>query len=189
MSEFLELEFKYFGDDIKLRDFTKLMEELNYIEKLEISSWDTYFTSPDNSDEFIRFRNSDTPELTIKRKTKQENNWKRIEIDLPLDPKRITVEAVSAWCEEEGYTNKTSLFKTCFIYWFSAVNLVYYIVFDDNMTEKGRYLEIEANKDNGLSEEESFEIVKKYEQELGKLGIAPQNRLKRSLFELYVKGK
>ena len=182
-----ELEFKYSSDNVKLRDFMKLMEELKYEESLEISSWDTYYVHSENQEEFIRFRNSSTPELTLKRKVNQGNNWKRIEIDLPLDPERIDEETVNAWAELEGYTKKKRLYKTCFIYWTKMVNLVYYVVYDENMTEKGRYLEIESNKENGLTEEQSFQEIKKYEQELGKLGITPQNRLKRSLFELYVK--
>jgi len=182
-----ELEFKYHGDDIKLPDFVSLMESLDYIKKLEISSWDHYYVNTENEDEFVRFRNSDTPELTIKRKTTQGNNWKRIEIDLPLDPKRLDVSTVDAWAELEGYKRKVKIFKSCLIYWTPTVNMVYYIVFDENLKEMGRYVEIESNKDNGLSEEESFKEIKKYEQELAKLGIVPQNRLKRSLFELYVK--
>jgi adenylate cyclase class IV len=185
--EFFEIEFKYFADNVKLTAFTKLMENLKYADKLEISSWDTYFVHTENKEEFVRFRNSSTPELTIKRKTKQENNWKRIEIDLPLDPDRISEDTVRAWTELEGYVRKTSLFKTCFIYWFDNVNMVYYIVYDENLTELGRYVEIEGEKNNGLSEDQTFQEIKKYEQELNKLGISPQNRLKRSLFELYVK--
>jgi adenylate cyclase class IV len=187
MSEFYEMEFKYCADNVKLTAFIKLMEELKYTKKLEISSWDTYFVHSENKDEFVRFRNSDTPELTLKRKTKQENNWKRIEIDLPLDPTRVEEATVTAWAEMEGYAKKTRLFKTCFIYWFKNVNMVYYIVYNENLTELGRYLEIEGEKNSGLSEEDTFEEIKKYEQMFGKFGVSPQNRLKKSLFELYVK--
>ena len=101
-----ELEFKYSSDNVKLRDFMKLMEELKYEESLEISSWDTYYVHSENQEEFIRFRNSSTPELTLKRKVNQGNNWKRIEINLPLDPERIDEETVNAWAELEGYISK-----------------------------------------------------------------------------------
>lgn len=187
MNQLLELEFKFRADDIKLNDFNDLVESIGYVKKLEISSWDTYYVRSDNKDEFIRFRNSTTPELTLKRKTSQENNWKRLEIDLPLDPKRINEETVDAWAKIEGYEKKKSIFKTCFIYWTDTVNFVYYIVFDENMAEIGRFIEVESNKNNSLNELDSFEDLKKYEQELSKLGIVPQNRLKRSLFELYVR--
>lgn len=183
----LEIELKFNANDIKLQDFLKLMESVKYSEKLEISSWDSYYIDSKNENEFIRFRNSTTPELTLKRRTNNINNWKRVEVDLPLNPKKINEEIVDAWAELEGYTKAKKLFKACFIFWTDKVNLVYYIVYDENLTEKGRFIEIEANKNNGLTEEESFNEVKKYEQELGKLGITPQHRLKRSLFELYVK--
>ena len=187
MSELIELEIKFRAENVKLSDFINLMTTIGYVKKLEISSWDTYYVHSENKDEFIRFRNSDTPELTLKRKTNKNNNFKRLEIDLPLDPNRVNQEVVDAWANTEGYTSKTRIFKTCLIYWTNTVNFVYYIVYNENLTEIGRFIEIESNKNNGLDENQSVEEIKKYEQELSKLGISPQNRLKKSLFEMYVK--
>ena len=84
MNEFTELEYKYKADDIDLKDFRQLMSTLSTIKQKDVSSWDHYFTNAFNPDEFIRFRVSDNPELTIKRKTNQNNNWNRVEVDLPL---------------------------------------------------------------------------------------------------------
>jgi len=187
MSQLIELELKFRAENVKLTDFVNLVTSIGYVKKLEISSWDTYYVHSENKDEFIRFRNSNTPELTLKRKTDQKNNFKRLEIDLPLDAQRINQELVDAWADVEGYKSKTRIFKTCLIYWTNTVNFVYYIVYNENMTEIGRFIEIESNKNNSLDENQNVEEIKKYEQELSKLGISPQNRLRRSLFELYVK--
>lgn len=186
-SAFKEIELKFSANNIKLSAFKSLMEELTYIKKLEISSWDLYYTHPDKPNEFIRFRDSNTPELTKKTKLSNNNNWKRIEVDLPLDPEKINEKIVDAWVKLEDFSFKKRLFKSCSIFWNDSVNFVYYIVFDENMKELGKFIEIECNKNSGLNEEEAFKEIKKFEQELVKLGITPQNRLKRSLFEMFVK--
>jgi adenylate cyclase class IV len=66
--------------------------------------------------------------------------------------------------------------------------MVWYAVYDENMKEKGRFIEIEINKDK-VSElgDRSIEVLKEFEDRLGKLGITHKNRLKKSLFEMYVK--
>jgi adenylate cyclase class IV len=188
-SEFFELEYKYNGDDIKLSDFIALATTLLPKKRLDTSSWDIYYTGKEKPDEFLRYRESDTPELTIKRKVKSTNNWERIEIDLPLDPTRISKSTVDSWVHLEGYSENFKIFKSCFIFWYENFNLVYYIVYNENMKEKGRFIEIEINKDKvpALGLEGAVKLLKEQEQTLVKLGINPQNRLKRSLFEMFSK--
>ena len=79
MEDYKELEYKYNADDIKLSVFQELAVQLNPERRLDVSSWDTYFTEGGSSDthKFIRFRDAEEPELTIKRKTKSSNNWNR----------------------------------------------------------------------------------------------------------------
>ena len=84
-----ELEYKYRADNIKLSDFTALVEDLGFATRKEASSFDFYYTLPNNPDMFQRYRESDKPELTKKRKVKASNNWERVEVDLPLDNERI----------------------------------------------------------------------------------------------------
>ena len=94
---FREIEYKYKADNIKLTDFNELMEEWQFIEKLDgVGSWDIYYTKDDEEEDlFIRYRMSpNTPELTKKRKLKKSNNWVRVEVDLPLDPKRVNEDSV-----------------------------------------------------------------------------------------------
>lgn len=189
MNEFQELEFKYKADEVKLTDFEKVMDNLMLSKKLDISSWDIYYTKEE--DDFLRFRNGATPELTKKKKVKNSNNWVRVECDLPLDPKRINEATVDQFADMEGYKRNFKIFKSCFIRWTEEVNYVYYLVFDENMRELGRFIEVEINKEKipYLIKEgkDPQAILKKSEELLLGLGISPQNRMKKSLFELYKK--
>lgn len=187
-NEFKELEFKYNAGDVKLQDFIKLAEKLKPTDRLNTSSFDYYYTSS-TPDEFIRYRESDEPELTIKRKVKTSNNWERVEVDLPLDNSRVTKNVVDNWVKLEGYSENFSIFKSCFIFWYDLVNAVYYVVYDNDMKECGRFIEIEVNKErvNGLGLSKAFEKLKEFEKELATLGLNPQNRLRKSLFEMFAK--
>lgn len=184
MSEFSELEYKYNANNVGLQDFLKLMKSLPVVTELDISSWDVYYTK--SEDDFVRFRNSNTPELTKKVKTQNSNNWVRVEVDLPLDPNRITEEKVTKYLELEGYKENFRVYKSCFIYWLDDVNYVYYIVYDNNMTEVGRFVEVEVNKKK-ISTGTEGETLNTFAEHLRKLNLTPQNRMKKSLFELYKK--
>jgi hypothetical protein len=72
------------------------------------------------------------------------------------------------------------------IYFFEDANIVYYTVTSDR-NEQAAYVEIEANEVKGLTEEQGWEIVQKYEKILAPLGITAQKRKRLSLFEMYVK--
>lgn len=185
----LELEFKYNANEISLIKYKTLMLGLNPLEKLDVSSWDYYYTKEDNKEEFQRFRDSDTPELTKKVKKVKTNNWERIESDLPLDPKRVTEERVAFHVGLDGYKKNFKIYKTCFLYKFLYINSVYYIVYNEDLKEQGRFIEIEVNKDKLLEIEKSkLELeLRIFEQELTKIGINPKNRLKKSLFEMFLK--
>ena len=193
-----EFEYKYYANDIKLKEFVSLMEKMGFKKRLDASSWDTYYVKPDEKTEFQRFRHSSQPEITKKRKVKSTNNWTRIELDLPLDKERVTEEIVAAYVGLDGYEKNFSIYKSCFIFWQDKVNYVYYIVYDENMKELSRFIEVEVNKNKipGLLTEEDQktggfsgveEVLNQAASELKKLGLTPQNRLKKSLFELYVK--
>lgn len=183
MVDFCELEYKYKADDIKLTDFQKLMETIGYSKKLEVSSWDHYYTNKEPN-AFIRFRDSAaTPELTQKRKTVSENNWSRVEVDLPLDRTKIDEKTVSAFVNLLGFEKNFKIFKSCFIYWTKEVNFVYYIVYSPDMEEKGRFVEVEINKGSNAD----LDHLNMYADKLKVLGLSPQNRMKKSLYEMFVK--
>ena len=104
-----ELEYKYKAEDISLSNFRSLMGLVHSniggsITSKDTSSWDHYFSLRGiNSDDIMRLRDSDTPELTRKRKINKGNSWDRIEIDIPLDPKRYNKEEVFRFLEESDY--------------------------------------------------------------------------------------
>jgi hypothetical protein len=72
---------------------------------------------------------------------------------------------------------------------------VYYITYDENLKELDRFIEVEINKDK-VEELDSASVIpytnaaaylSEAEKYLVTVGISPQNRMKKSLFELYVK--
>jgi adenylate cyclase class IV len=192
MDSYSELEYKYKADNIGLKSFLTLMESLQIKNKMTISSWDIYYTPKESSEseDFIRFRMSTTPELTKKVKTKNTNNWARIEVDLPLDPEKTNEGIVSKFLDLEGYVPNFKIYKSCFVFWLEEVNFVYYIVYDEDMAEQGRFIEVEINKDKipeleqGVGAEYELKVSAKI---LEKLGLTSQHRLKKSLFELFKK--
>lgn len=184
MNEFKELEYKYKADDVGLKQFQELMTNIGYDKNVSVSSWDTYYTK--NDSDFIRFRESPyKPEFTMKRKTSDNHNWYREEVDLPLDPKRLTSNIVKKFAKLLGYEQNFKIYKSCFIYWNKYVNFSYYIVYDEQMIELARFIEVECNKSEVKNVEESVEILKSYEKSLSNIDITPKNRLKRSLFEMF----
>lgn len=189
MEEFKELEYKYDATGISLSSFLACITKLNPKLRKDVSSWDYYYTPTgvQNSEEFMRFRESQNPELTIKRKTKQTNNWERVEVDLPLDNERLKKVQVDAFSGLLNYSENFRIYKTCFIFWFENVNIVYYIVYDKDMKEKGRFIEVEINKEKVSQLADTNSELKTYENVLQELGIKASNRLKRSLYEIFVK--
>lgn len=180
--DFKEIETKYYATSISMGDFVKLVEPMNQ-EWIMVSSYDDYFTN--EKDEFIRYRYHDhMGELTVKRKTTETNNLNRLEVNLKTEGK--SSKSVAAFVNLLGYKLNFSIFKTCKIAFLEKVVLVYYIVYDQNMNELNRFIEVEAREDYHWSSEDSaWEEVLKYEKLLEPLGITPRNRLKKSLFELF----
>lgn len=193
MNEYTELEYKYKADDVPLKDFIKLMSELKTVKRLDVSSWDSYYTK--GEDEFVRHRQSQQkPELTIKRKTKDTNNWQRVEVDIALDPS-VSEDNVSKFLSLLDYKFNFKIYKSCFIFWLDNVNYVYYIVYDEDMKERGRFIEVEVNKDRieylfenaialGLT---PISALSKAEEALTQVNISSKNRTKKSLYEMFVK--
>lgn len=195
MSDFIELEYKYRADEVAFGRFKKLMDKLAISKFIEASSWDYYYKSP-IQDGFLRFRDSrEKPELTRKLKTKDNNNYQRIEWDVPLDPKKVTNTTISGFAETLGFKENFRIFKNCFVYFLDDVNYVYYIVYDEHLKEAGRFVEVEVNKDrvNFLNSQDNIfgggwsaeKTLKEAETALESIGITPQNRMKKSLFELF----
>jgi adenylate cyclase class IV len=183
--DFKELETKYSADNVKFEDFISISNQFVIKKKLMVSSYDDYFV--DASDNFIRYRHRDGfGELTIKRKTSDKNNNNRIEVNVPTVGDNL--KTVTAFANLLGYTHNFGVFKTAQIYWIDKVVLAYYVVYDKELKELRRFVEIEADEDLPWdSETQAWDEIAKYEKLLEPLGITPKNRLKKSLFEIFRK--
>lgn len=178
-----EIESKYSADDIKLEAFLKVIESLSVKKKMMVSSFDDYFVNSLN--DFIRYRHTDDKgELTIKRKLNDRNNNERVEVNVPTSGDNL--KTITAFVDLLGYKHNFGIFKTCQIFWFDKVDLVYYVVYDKELKELRRFIEIEALEDiEWESEDQAWEEVLKYEKLLEPLGITSKNRMRKSLFELF----
>lgn len=180
-----EIEYKYDAKSVNLQRFSNLMDALRYKKYISVSSYDHFFTKPEKDDEFIRYRYNDiTQELTLKKKTCDFNNNNRIEIN--LDIKELDTNKIKTFLEMIGYNYCFQIYKTCFIYIFDKVIISYYIVYNENMKELGRFVEIEADeKYDWKDESEAFEKINEFEKLLCTLNITSSGRLTKSLFEMY----
>lgn len=186
--KFCEVETKYRAKAVKLSDFISLVKGWTDKPKdeLVVSGWDYYFVDETDPEDFIRYRASPTkPQLTMKRKTKADNNYVRREVNVPLG-KDATLETVTAFCEDLGFMFNFKIWKSCWIYWFDRYNVVYYIVSDDNLTEQDRFMEIEMDEEHPWEDaSEAWDLLTIVEKTMAPLGISPQARLRKSLFEMF----
>lgn len=185
-----EIEFKYDAQNVSLTKFDKFAASLDKNFRIEVGSWDIYFAPLKDMGlpfEFIRLRMGTKPQLTIKVKTNDKNNNDRIEVDMnlnPADTQEDIVENGAAFCEQFGFKENFRIFKYCSIYVYEKTDIVYYIVYDEEMKERGRFIEVEARKDVSFaSPEEANEAVKALEQKLSIFGITPQHRNRLSQWE------
>ncbi len=185
-THYLEIETKYKSDEIKLADFQKLMVSQNPVSVLEVSSFDHYFAATDPN-VFLRHRTGNKPQLTLKRKLITTNNWVRVECNVDLGEK-ATTGSVARMCKELGFDHNFTIFKTCFIYYWENHNVVYYVVYDEEMKEKARFIEVEMSEDKAwVDEAEAWTALSLVEKSLESLGINAQRRTRRSLFEMFRK--
>lgn len=186
-----ELEFKYNANHISVDEFTKFAQSLDSGKLIDVSSWDIYFSGGESNAlpfEFVRYRQGPKPELTIKVKSTDKNNNDRLEVDVPLNPETSSDEmekAVAAFVGQIGFSFNVKIYKSCQIYLFPKTSLVYYVTFDSNMKEVGRYVEVEASKSYPFaSKEEAWNEVMALESKLSALNITSKNRMKKSQWEI-----
>lgn len=186
--EFLEIETKYRADNIDRLKFKDIAKSLTPLDFTYIESTDIYYVK--SEEEFLRYRTSaentksKRAELAFKKKHKSDNNIIRTEVNLRVD--QNNTETVDAFCQGLGYKYNFSIWKACDIYFFDDAVFVYYSVKDD-AGKYASFIEIEVKEGYPKSEEQAWEIINKYEKLLVDLGISPQNRLKKSLYEMYRK--
>ncbi len=182
---FKEIELKYSADDISLTAFMAFCEEREPIKNLTPSGYD-HFYKAGNTDDFCRLRQGpDSNQLTFKRKLHGVNNYVRTEHNLDLTRKMARAQ-VEALLKEFGYLYTASIFKNCFVYNYADHTLVYYICYDRDLKELGRFIEIEAKEDyDWETQQHAWDTITAIERFCRPLGITPQARVKRSLFEMY----
>ena len=183
-----EIEFKYRADSIKLSDFVKFCEgrDPGPTKVVEAAGFDHFYSNTKDADAFCRHRiGPDFNQLTFKRKTTGANNYVRTEHNVDLKH-NMSKDKIEALCGEFGFKYNVSIFKTCFVYFYDWCVLSYYVCYDKDLRELGRFMEIEANEDHDWkTEQEAWDAVVVMERLCKPLGLTTQARVKKSLFELY----
>lgn len=188
--KFLEIETKYDANEIDRLKFKVIARSLNPTRFIYGEGTDVYYVK--ENDDFLRHRmpmvNSDDTrsELTFKKKSTEKNNMIRTEVNLRIDLNKQ--ELVAAFCEGIGYKKNFSVYKMFDIYFFDDANIVYYSVLDD-FGKTANFVEIEASEEIGMTEDQAWEVVQKYEKLLSPVGITAQKRKRLSLFEMYRREK
>lgn len=180
-----EVEFKYKAT-VTLSDFKAFCESKRPVKTAIVSGFDHFYANDTAPDSFYRHRvNTNENQLTFKRKSKAEDNYIREEhnIDLPLT---VTEEKISDLCNISGYKYNSTIFKNAFIYNYEYYTLVYYICYDRELNELGRFIEIEMKEDyNWNNEQEAYNEMVSLEKLMKPLGIASFSRISQSLFEMF----
>ena len=188
-----EFETKYRTTEDNRLPFKKLMENHPGSHKFQyIESDDVYFVKGDSkeADRFIRLRFSKHKNVkekffTVKKKLNDNNSIQRIEVDLRIDNTDDYVAKARTFCDIIGYEENFTISKYCHIYNFSDAVLVYYTVYDLETKKYDHFIEIEVNEHLEFTEEQAWDIIKKWEKVLEPLGISARNRSRLSLFEMY----
>lgn len=193
IARFTEFETKYSSDIANLPTFKTIVEALpGLIEFTYAEGPDTYMTKPDGS--FGRYRKAKYPhdtqyaQWTLKLKPAgAKNNISRLEYNWRVDgtlPQEILDGAVAM-----GFSFNFKISKSCHIYRFPECTLVFYSVKEEGATKEDYFVEIEITEEtvHELTEEQAWEIIRKYEKILEPVGVNAQKRMRRSLFEMYKK--
>jgi adenylate cyclase class IV len=189
----IEFESKYRVETNILMPMKLVVEAMpTFKEFVYAEGPDDYFTKGDS---FVRYRKeahkgpNGRAELTMKIKPEgAKNNIIREEFNVRVDgtPK----ETITKFLNALGYKHNFSVMKSCFIYRMEDATLVYYTVADitnGDLRDMQHFVEIEVSEEKigNMTATEAWEILVKYEKALAPIGLSPQKRLKKSLFEMY----
>lgn len=195
--DYIEFESKYSVDPGLMIDFKKLVDKVPNIQRfLYVEGEDEYYVHPSTSEvDFARYRrpshglDNNRSEVTYKSKPEgAKNNIIRTEINWRVD--ETPAEAIREGLKKQGYVFNFSIFKACHVYNLEDVTLVFYTVYDTTIgasKEHHSFIEIEVSEEllKTIDESQAWAILEKWERVLAPLGIKPQNRLKRSLYEIF----
>ncbi len=180
----MEIEFKYRADEVNLASFMSHCNGMKPVDYVLASGWD-HFYDASKTEGFARHRiGSNFNQLTYKRKTTDKNNYVREEdnLDLLLS---VTQTQIASFLSKFGYEHNCTIFKNCFIYKYPTYSVVYYVIYSKALKEIGRFIEIEMSEDYAWeSEEAAWNSLLEVEKSCKALGLTPQGRMKKSLYEL-----
>lgn len=189
----IEFESKYRVDSSVLMPMKMLVEKMpTFREFIYAEGPDDYFISGES---FVRYRKEANKgpnaraELTMKIKPEgAKNNIIREEFNVRVDgtPRETIVKFLSAL----GFSHNFTVIKSCFIYRMEDATLVYYYVADTtdgSIKNENHFVEIEVSEEqiHTMTEEQAWSILTKYEKSLESIGLNPQKRLRKSLWEMY----
>lgn len=188
MKKYQEIEFKYNASGTSLSKFEEFCKKLNPDKFFTASGFDYFYANADSPESFYRLRvGADFNQLTFKRKTKDENNYIRTEHNIDLK-NHVTKDQIEALCADFNYKYNMSIFKNAFVYTYDWYTLVYYVVYDENMKELGRFIEIELSEEKEwASDESAWNELVVIEKLCKDIGITAQSRIKKSLYEMFKK--
>ena len=193
IARFTEFETKYSSDISNLPIFKSIVETLpGLIEFTYAEGPDTYMTKSDGS--FGRYRKAKYPhgtsyaQWTLKLKPLgAKNNISRLEYNWRVDstPSQEILDGAVAM----GFNFNFKINKSCHIYRFPECTLVFYSVKEEGSSKEDYFVEIEITEEtvHELTEDQAWDIIRKYEKILEPVGVNAQKRMRRSLFEMYKK--
>ncbi len=189
--ELVEFETKYETEIDKLFAFKTLAESLPFKNFVYVQGPDVFFTKGKQTEIFARYRKAEhdksgRAEFTVKEKLQKNSSVIRTETNWQVD-KTPYAEIVKG-AELMGFEYNTRIWKACHIYHLDDATLVFYTVKDES-DKLTHFMEIEVKEELKITEEQGWEIIKKYEALLAPLGVIAQKRKRKSLFEMYRKVK
>lgn len=209
--ENVEFETKYSVDDHLLIEFKQIVEALPEKKAfIYVEGPDFYFTHPpewfkantqwDSEGTFIRYRkpsyglDNGRRQVTWKYKpVDSKNNIQREEYNWDLSNK-TSETVIFTQIERSGASFNFSIIKNCHIYKLDDATVVFYTVYDttDGKPKKAdSFVEIEVceEKIKDMTPDQAFATIAKYEKILEPLGLNARKRLKKSLFQMFVRRK
>jgi adenylate cyclase class IV len=204
--ENIEFETKYRVEDQNLIIFKQLLDALPEEKKFfYVEGPDFYFTYPDwwfkNNPQwdpngtFGRYRkpsyglDNGRRQVTCKYKPRDaRDSIQRTEYNTDIG--NTPESTVFGQFQAHGMTLNASIIKNCHIYKLADATLVFYTVYDttDGKPKKAdNFVEIEVDEDtiSTKTEGQAWAVIAKYEKILEPVGVNPQKRLRKSLFEMY----
>lgn len=179
-----EIEFKYDASEISAYQFMNFCKDKkDFIKQVHVTGTDKFYSSVFNPNSFFRVRNDGTNvELTFKSKIRADNVY-RVEYNLKLFEEGCVHEMIE---ESTGFVYNNQIYKVSDVYIFKTYVAAYYIVYNRDYREVGRFVELELNVDfPSYDPDDSIKILELIERSFKEMGIKKSNRLSKSLFEMY----